>query len=328
MDIKVGVLRGGNSLNRDFSLRGGSHLITLIDRTKFKPFDIVVSPDNKWLIEGKEVDPHKYLDKLDVIFNTLLDHSHGNLIESFNIPHTGSSRLASAIAQNKLLTKEVLNTHKVSVKFPKHIELISKELSSSKIIELNASDIIKKISFPIIIKPSHGGTSLGITYAQSFHELTDGIALAMQLAASVIIEEFIKGKEVSMTVIDNFRGEPLYVSLPVHIMPAAGDQHLHIHSKFNQTYKTDSPGKFSEKEKMELSEIAKEIHTSLGLKHISISDFILHPKKGLYFIETNTVPLFHKDGVVYEGIKAAGGSERELINHLITDALLGSHHLV
>ena len=81
-------------------------------------------------------------------------------------------------------------------------------------------------------------------------------------------------------------------------------------------------------QKKEVGDVALNIHKLLGLKHISSTDFIIHSKKGLYFIETNSVPLFHKDAHVYEGIKAAGGTERELINHLIKNALQDTHHLV
>ena len=134
------------------------------------------------------------------------------------------------------------------------------------------------------------------------------------------MEEFINGKEVTCGVIEGFRGQNFYTLLPVEINPH------HAFFDYNSKYKNlesryKIPSNFREDEKMEIQKAAGLIHQALGARHYSRSDFILHPKRGLFVLEVNTLPeLSHRSSFI-KSLEAVGGNIKEFLSHLLSKTL-------
>lgn len=326
---RVGVLRGGPSGEYDISLKTGASVLNHLSEERYIAKDIFISKDGVWHFRGMPTEPAKVLPHIDVIFNALHgeygeDGTVQKVLDRFAVPYTGSSALPSALAMNKLLTKERLASHSaeaeeeiedLGIKVPEHHTL---EVSDS--LEEEVLELYKKNAPPFVVKPLSSGSSVGITIAKSHNELLQGIYKAFEYSPKVMVEEYIRGKEATCGVVENFRGEDLYSMLPVEIVPPPENNFFDYDAKYSGKTAEICPGSFTDDEKAELGRLAKEVHKKLGLEHYSRSDFIVSPK-GIYFLEANTLPGLTEESLVPKSLEAVGCSFPEFLDHLITLAL-------
>jgi D-alanine-D-alanine ligase len=290
MRTVVGVLRGGPSSEYDVSLKSGAAVLEVLDREKYEPRDIFIDRNGQWHMHGIGVPPEKALFGADVAFNALHGHYGEDgqvqrLLEQLGVPYTGSGALESATAFNKHLTKQ--EADKFGVKTAHSIVV---EHTGDN--EAAAMRIFRTFPHPAIVKPVTGGSSVGMTIAENFEQLQHALDNAFNFAPQALVEEYIKGRDATVGVIQNFRNEPTYALLP-------------------------SPHEtFSQKEKDELVSIAKKIHDGLGLSHYSESDFIVS-KRGIYFLEVNALPGLHKESLFNKSLGAVGSSLSKFLDHVI-----------
>jgi len=226
--IKVGVIRGGISGEHDVSLASGSqvlfHLRSPAMNDKYKAVDIFIDRDGLWHINGIPTTLNKIIHKVDVLFNAL----HGDYgedgkiqqeLEAWNIPYTGSRPLASAISYNKFLTK--LEFSKLGIKTPKHLLFPAYQDDfdgpRAKYGERKAREVWEKLPPPWIVKPLIGGSSMGIHVCYTFKDLIVAFDDSIDQKVSVLVEEFIKGKEATVGVVNHFRNRDVYVLPPIKI---------------------------------------------------------------------------------------------------------------
>ncbi|MBC7836866.1 ATP-grasp domain-containing protein, partial [Acetobacteraceae bacterium] len=131
------------------------------------------------------------------------------------------------------------------------------------------------------------------------------------------VEEFIKGKEATVGVVDNFRGEKFYALMPVEIVPPPSREFFDYHAKYSGESTERVPGNFTHSEKEELMYLAKRAHETLGLSHYSRSDFIVS-KRGIYFLEINTLPGLTGESLLPKALAAGGSKLPEFLDHVIT----------
>lgn len=314
---RVGVLRGGPSSEYEVSLKtGGAVLKHLPD--EYEPVDILISRDRIWHEGGVERSPQNILHRVDVIFNGLHgtygeDGEVQRLLEHFKIPYTGSGPLSSALAMNKIATKKIYKNH--GLKTPFSLNIDSDNISRKAI-----RNIFEGMPAPFVVKPSSGGSSIGVYIVSSLPELEEAVVAAASYSPQVLIEEFIGGKEATCGVVDDFRGDRHYPLLPIEI------RHKKDFFDYEAKYSDDAteeicPGNFSESEKEMIKKMAKEAHKSLGLRHCSRSDFMIHPKRGIYILETNTLPGLTEKSLIPKSLSAIGSTLKEFISHLINKAL-------
>jgi len=158
---------------------------------------------------------------------------------------------------------------------------------------------------------------MGVSVCKTFQSLVDVFQKGMDEKVSVLVEEFIKGKEATVGVINNFRNKKVYTLPPIEIRIPSTSIFFDNEVKYNGQSQEICPGNFTEEEKAELERLAALIHTGLDLSHYSRSDFIIHPKKGIYALEVNTLPGLTEESLMPKALNAVGSSLPEFIEHII-----------
>ncbi len=315
--LHIGVIRGGPSPEYDVSIKTGANVLRHLSETHI-PIDIFISKDGKWHMNGLERSPERILKHVDVVFNALHgaygeDGGVQEILDHHGVPYTGSNRYASAMAMNKWITKE--KAILAGIKTP--ISILVRRTDS---LEDKAKEIFNTIPHPMIVKPACGGSSLGLHKVDSYTDLLDALEKVLSEHGSAITEEYIVGREATCGVIDNFRGQKTY-SLPViEIIPPTGKL-FDYDSKYNGESREICPGNFSETERREIEKVAKLIHDKLGLRHYSRSDFIVSPKRGIYFLEVNTLPGLTEESLIPKSLEAVGVKVKDFLHHLIDMAV-------
>ena len=184
--MKVGILLGGNSAEREVSLSSGRAISTACKELGFEVLDLDPRNNIQSLIPD--------LLAVDVVFNGLHggDGENGvipGFLQSLGVRYTGSGNEASAICMDKRVSKGLV--HRKAFITPHWISLgIDDSIS-----------LVKDIEFPVVVKPNDQGSTIGLTIVHEVAELNDAVGLARQYANIVLIEEFIAGKEITVTVI-------------------------------------------------------------------------------------------------------------------------------
>lgn len=315
---KVGVLRGGPSSEYEVSLKTGKSVMdNLADR--YEVLDIFIDKNGVWHYLGTPVEPEKVFKKVDVIFNALHgaygeDGTVQKLLDYFRVPYTGSTALASAVGMNKALSKKVYKNF--NLKTPIHATVSKKDDLSAEVIKL-----FKSFPMPAVVKPINGGSSVATAIVKTLSELEAAVYEALKYSDQALVEEFIAGKEATCGVVDNFRNETIYALLPIEIRKPKESAFFDYQAKYGGGSEEICPGNFTAREKEVIQNMSKEAHQALGLRHYSRSDFIIHPKRGIYILETNTLPGLTSESLLPKSLKAVGCSLPDFLDHLIQLAL-------
>ena len=312
--IKVAVLRGGPGGEHGVSLKTGKNVLNSLPE-KYVPIDIFVAKDKTWYLDGVKITPEKLFRNVDIVFNAMHgeygeDGKVQQLMDQFGVKYTGSGALASALGMNKVLSKEIFK--KVGLKTPIH-RLVKK---GDKLEGLDHT-IFKTFPMPAIIKPNGSGSSVGVSFVKTMKDIIPAIKEAFKYADTVIIEEFISGKEATCGVVENFRKEKIYPLLPVEIIKPKDFDFFDFEAKYSGKSKEICPGNFSQKEKKKIQEMAKKVHDALGLRHYSRSDFIVSSKRGVYVLEVNTLPGLTGESLLPKSLAAIGCSVSNFLDHII-----------
>lgn len=315
--LRVGVLRGGPSPEYEVSLSTGKSILSNIP-DDFEPVDILISRDGVWHEAGFEKSPDRILKKLDVVLNGL----HGSfgedggvqkILEAFRVPYSGGDSFSSALAMNKVLSKTVFRQS--GLKTPFSVSIPVEKLSVGAIKEAYA-----QVPFPFVVKPSSAGSSVGVYVARSLPELEEAVIASSRFSQRVLVEEYISGKEATAGVVDNFRDHAYYPLMPIEIRH--NKDFFDYDSKYSEGGAEEiCPGNFTPEEAEILASMAVKAHKALGLRHYSRSDFIIHPKRGIFILETNSLPGLTEKSLVPKSLKAVGSNLKEFVSHLINLAL-------
>ena len=320
MKNRVAILRGGPSSEYEVSLKTGKSVMdNLVDR--YEVLDIFIDKEGTWHYQGAPITPEKLFKKIDVVFNALHgsygeDGTVQKILDRFNIPYTGSTALASAVGMNKVLSKKIYKNN--NLKTPIHTTISKENNSSVEILKL-----FKTFPMPAVVKPVSGGSSVGTAIAKTLSDLEQAVTEALKYSDTALIEEFISGKEATCGVIDNFRNEAVYSLIPVEIRKPAESDFFDYNAKYGGKSQEICPGNFTAVEKQMIQKIAIDAHKALGLRHYSRSDFIINPKRGIYILETNTLPGLTGESLLPKSLQAVGCSLPDFLDHLIKLALEG-----
>ncbi|HEY4511636.1 MAG TPA: D-alanine--D-alanine ligase [Candidatus Paceibacterota bacterium] len=312
--IRVAVLRGGPSSEYDVSLLTGNTILKNLSE-QYHPIDVLISRDGVWHVDGLPREPHSVLSHSDVVVNALHgeygeDGKVQQLLHHHNIPYTGSDPLGSALGMHKLLAKKIYA--QAGIKTPYHIPI---ERPGN--IHEYAVHLHKTFPNPRVVKPVGAGSSVGVTVARNVMELEIGLAKIFDMRVDAFLEEYIGGKEASCGVIDDFRGQGAYSLIPVEVR-AKGSHFFDYNSKYAaEAHEIICPGNFTREESHAIQHAAKLAHKALGLRHYSRSDFMVHPRRGIYILETNTLPGMTEESLFPKALHAIGCKLSDFLDHLI-----------
>ena len=321
--IRVGVLRGGPSSEYEISLQTGGNVLKCL-REKFSDKyiarDILIDKKGNWHIDGMSTTPAQLASRLDVAFNALHgaygeDGTVQHICEVHGIPMTGSKSLSSAVGMNKVLSRNVYKNHGIKTALGK--EIFSNDIVTDRINV--ARELFRSFPIPAVVKPVSAGSSVGVSIVRTQQELITALEEAARHGASVLVEEYIQGTEVTVGVIEKFRNQDLYALPAVEIRPHS--QFFDYQAKYKGMSEEIVPARLPHKIKDTLSNIAKKAHQALGLRHYSRSDFIIHPRRGIYILETNTLPGLTDESLIPKALRSVGSDTHQLVDHLIQLAL-------
>ncbi|MEK7651993.1 MAG: D-alanine--D-alanine ligase [Patescibacteria group bacterium] len=306
--LKVAVLAGGISNEREVSLDTAEQILSNLSQEKYEVFKVEVNADLKWIEELRNNKP-------DVAFIAL----HGKfgedgrtqaVLEYLGIKYTGSGVLASAFGMDKIRCSEFLshsglNTPKV-VSFQKGVNF--KEA-------LNV--VNEKISFPCVVKPNESGSSVGVTICQNEEMFEQGLENAFKEDVLVLAEQYIKGQELTSGVLGN-TGSELLALPPIEIIPHK--QFFDYAAKYQKESDEICPAKISDELAKQVQQGSVLAHKLLGCRGLTRSDFIYDGQK-LFFLEINTLPGQTKESLCPKEAAAIGLSFAEFLEKQIQLAL-------
>lgn len=317
--IKVGVLRGGPSSEHEISLLSGGAVLSNLKEDRFQGVDIFIDKEGIWHVRGIPMSPEQALLGIDVAINVIHgqygeDGTIQKILDRVGVPYSGAGVFASALSLNKPLTKEVLSRE--GVRMPRH-----RVLKVSPNLESEAREAFRAFSPPIIIKPASAGSSVGMKLAKTFDEFWDGVKSAFHHSREVMVEEYIKGKEATVGIVEGLRGEKYYKLLPIEIVPPKGIDFFDFENKYNGKTMERVPGNFTKSETAELQHMAEVAHKALNLRDYSRSDFIVSPR-GVYFLESNSAAGvgLTKESLLPKALAAIGVSFEDFLEHVIESA--------
>jgi D-alanine-D-alanine ligase len=312
---KVAMLRGGDSDEHPISLRSGEQLKNRIDELQ-NITDVTVDRTGEWFVEGIPYDKKNLIRDFDMVVNTIKggEGENGRLtkyLDTFGVKHNNTGVFGSTLSHNKHKFKEFLKRHEI--KTP-HSFVFDGEGD----VEAQKRELHHKMFLPAVVKPVANGSSIGVFLANDFDEIKKFVDWILKRDRFVLIEEYIEGLDVSVLTTKDFRGQELYNFVPVGIDTPDIINYDH---KFNNSHTFFPIHNLSRDQKTMIEDIAKSIHSKLDLDALAMTDFRVHPKRGIYTLETNTVPTYEDKSVYDESLKVVGVSEDELVDHIINLAL-------
>lgn len=316
----VGVLRGGPSHEYDVSLKTGASILNALPEDQYNVHDIFIDRAGQWHHFGRPVEPMRALHSMDVVVNGLHgaygeDGTVQRLLELSGVPYTGPRPEAAALSMHKQRTKELLRRAGVRVPNGLFFALPTDATTGDMTME-----VFHTFAPPYIVKPSSSGSSVGVYLASTINDLNNLLGDALDDHQSVLIEEYIPGAEATVGVVNHFRGEEVYALPPIEIILDRKPL-FDYGTKYHLDTKELCPSTFSHDIKRQLEKAARTAHQVLGLTHYSRSDFRVHPRGPVYFLETNSLPGLTETSLIPKALQAVGSSLKEFLTHVINRAI-------
>jgi D-alanine-D-alanine ligase len=300
---KVGVLLGGRSGEREISLLSGNGVLEA-------------------LLE-KGVDAHAFdtglrnpTELATAHFDRVFIALHGRfgedgtiqgLLELLNLPYTGSGVLASALAIDKIATKRIWMSSGLATP---QFELLSATSDWSA--------VVQNLGLPLIVKPAHEGSSLGLTKVQALEQLPDAYDLALSLDKKVMAESCIIGPELTCPLVGE--GEAAEALPVIQIIPPNANYDFHNKYFSNETQYL-CPAELDEKLNQAVQRLALDAYRVLGCKTWGRADIMIDERtRQPYLLEMNTSPGMTSHSLVPMAAKAAGVSYSDLVLWILSQS--------
>jgi D-alanine-D-alanine ligase len=235
------------------------------------------------------------------------DGSIQGLLEILEIPYTGSGVLASALALDKFLTKDVARAEGIPTPDDLFFNSHTDDLET----------FLKRVSlaYPLMVKPSREGSTIGIRKVENLEELRHAVVEAALLDSRVLVERFISGREVTVAVLNH---EPLPI---VEVVPKSGVY------DFDSKYTPGAtayycPAALNELLTKRIQDYGRRIYRRVGCEGVARADFIIQEGEKPYFLEINTLPGMTATSLVPKAAAAAGISFADLVEKILNTARL------
>jgi D-alanine-D-alanine ligase len=352
--LRVVVLMGGPSSEHDVSLRGGANVVEALDKRRYEVRPVLVTREGKWRVSSKPWDPPAKNGKaggkeshgfdplsaawrdpapawdglrelVDWKAEVALPVLHGRFGEdgtvqaclaAAGIRFAGSGVRGSALAIDKIRTKEVLSFH--GIRTPRFRTLTSDELSRRR--AALAEDVVAQFGTPVVVKDPLGGSTLEVRICDDARQVAGAFEALAPGADRLLVEAFAKGRELTGGVLDDReRGRPLALPL-VEIVPTSS-RFFDYREKYDadgakEVCPADLPPEVEEAGRA----LALEVHTRLGLRGVSRTDLILEEDGRFTVLETNTLPGMTSRSLIPKAAAAVGIDFGGVLDRLVRTA--------
>ena len=317
----IGIIMGGYSNEYEISIKSGQVVYeTLKDyyncyRIYIKENEWILKKDNDYYkidIDDFKIDGLTNL-KLDCIFNAIHgtpgeDGKMQKYFEDKNIPFTGCNSYQSKLTFDKINCLNFLSSK--GIKIASSVSLLKSQ-------KIDFDEIENKIGFPCFVKASNSGSSFGVFKVYNKEEIIHCINSALKVDNKVLIESFIDGREFSIGVISFKENTKV---LPITEIITSND-FFDYEAKYEGKAKEITPANISDELESELKLISEKVYNLLELKGLSRSEFIVNDK-GIFYLETNTVPGLTTESILPQQASCAGISLKELFVNAINEAII------
>ncbi len=312
MKKNIAVLMGGRSLEREISIKSGQRISNALRKLGHN----VIKMD----IDQSIVD-NLTSEKIDLAYIALHgkdgeDGTIQEILEVLNIPYTGPRVYPNVLSFDKIISKEIFTSHNIPTPPFYFLNTSSfKELGSSRLLPY----ITKKIGLPLVVKPSAQGSALGIKLVDKEKDLPNAIIFALGYSKKVILEKYIDGIELAVSII----GEKPRTLPVVEIVPKKNFFDFESRTK---TGEVDYfvPARISSSADKKVKDSALAVHNALKCTKLSRVDIILDKKKEIpYVLELNTSPGMTDTSLLPMAAEEAGMSFEDLIEEIINMSLTG-----
>ncbi len=307
--IRVTVLMGGISNEREISLMSGTRVAEALNKEKYE----VITLD----FTGNISKLNATLKKTDVVFIAL--HGAGgedgkiqSVLDLLEVPYTGSGQLSSAMAMHKGVSRIMYKN--AGIPIAPGMELSA--YSDDSTLESMTETIIADIGIPCVVKPANEGSSVGVSIVTDANKLEEALSEAFLYDVDIIVEKFIKGKEISVPVLGTAEPQALPA---VEITPKSG---FYDYANKYTAGKTEEicPARLSESQTKRAAELAVMSHNALRCTNVSRTDMIV-AEDDIYVIETNTIPGMTELSLLPLSAKTVGISFPDLLDIIIMDTI-------
>ena len=321
--LNIAIVAGGNSGEYEISMKSGRQVEMNIDLSRFRPFLIEIK-GTKWnyKVEKKSfpVDKNDFtisIGRHKIRFDAVFNAIHGSpgedgklqgYFDMLGIPYTSSGVTTSALSFNKSFCKDVVSANGINVARSIHLYKEDKHPEAG---------VIENLRLPLFVKPNNGGSSVGMSKVNRKKDLKAALVKSFNEDNEVIVEEFIKGRELTCGVI---RTKGKIIAFPVTEI-ISKKEFFDYEAKYQPGMADEVvPAKISGKVAGKCREISVDLFRKLNCKGIVRFDYIFNGRK-LFFLEVNTVPGLTAASIVPKMAKAYGWSYTGLITKLLDEII-------
>lgn len=326
--IKLGIVYGGVSTEHDISVMSAKSVIENLDKEKYEIHEIYINKYGKWyeVIDDEKEEIYNLiwtLKKLDVVFPVLHglggeDGTIQGMLEMLKVPYVGCKVLASSVGMDKVYAKIIFE--KAGIPEAPYVYIKKKE--NGYIIvnenfeeeEFKVESITKKLNYPMFVKPSNSGSSVGVKKATNNEELKMAIENAGQYDNKILIEQGINAREVECAILD---GTEVRASTVGEIISA--EEFYSFDAKYNiPESKTIIPADISKEQIEQIQKLAIRAFKAIDGRGLARADFFIEKDTNkIYINEINTMPGFTKISMYPKLFEAVGITYTELLDKLI-----------
>lgn len=342
---RVAIIFGGRSSEHEVSLVSATAIMRNLDPSRYDVLPVGITKQGEWRLGANILDELKsgsrltalpallstdhtqkglvvsalgkrFFEKIDIAFPVVHgpfgeDGTLQGLLEMLNVPYVGCGVLASSVAMDKIVFKQLMRSLSLTVAVDVAFTAHEWRNDAKKIL----SAITKTCTLPVFVKPANMGSSVGITKVKTFDALDSAIHEALRYDSRIIVEQGIaRAREIEMAVLGNDDPE---VSVPGEIIPS--NEFYDYNAKYVDGKSRDQiPAKISPQQRQKMEQYAKKAFKAIDASGMARVDFLIDGESGKVFLnEINTIPGFTSISMYAKLWEKSGKPYAKLLDRLI-----------
>ena len=319
MKRNIAVIAGGNSSEREVSLRSANTVLEHLDKELYNPYLVEIKGNSMTVITNGTNTPvdlndfsfSKDGEKVKFEYAYIIIHGtpgENGILEGYlkmlDIPHSTCGVLASALTFNKFMLNQFLKSFGIR---------IADSIMLRKGDTITAADVVEKIGLPCFIKPSDGGSSFGTTKVKEPEQIEEAIAAAFNESDEIMIESFMQGTEVTNGY---YKTKQREVMLPVTEVVPKRD-FFDYEAKYNGAVEEITPARIPDELRDRIQMLTAAIYKIVGCNGIIRNDYIITEDNKINLLEINTIPGMTETSFIPQQIRAARMTVKEVLTEII-----------